>query len=342
MSHLIIKLIDYNGILKSKRRVLSITHQQDVDGLFCGAILKNAFADTFVYLTNYGYNNMLKISNIIEENISKSKKKGVIIVSDLSINKLDEVTPMEKAALKAKEYGWEFVWIDHHFWKDVIKDKVKSFAMLILSKDEEQKCASEVIVETFKIKRTACQRMARFAHAADFGSNDLDKFPPLPEIIRYFLSLPDAYKKLQMIVNNASKGIFWNDDLQQIYEIDYLPIKESLMQKALDSFIVQNINNYKVAIVESPQILSKNILSGKIFGLHQDIDLIILFAPDGKLSIRRRLGLDIKCNVIAEKFHGGGHSYAAAGVINFRSSDKENDSKIEKEDIIRELHKVLT
>ena len=35
----------------TKERILSITHEQDVDGLFCGAILKNAFPDTLVFLT---------------------------------------------------------------------------------------------------------------------------------------------------------------------------------------------------------------------------------------------------------------------------------------------------
>jgi oligoribonuclease NrnB/cAMP/cGMP phosphodiesterase (DHH superfamily) len=334
-------LIDDIEIIKTKKRILSITHQQDVDGLFCGAILKNTFRDTLVYLTNYGYNNMLKISKIIEDNISRSKKNGIIIISDLSIDNLDELKPIEHAAIKAKEYGWEFIWIDHHYWNKVIKEKVQTFATLIISKDEEQKCAAEIIIETFKIKRTACQRMAKFAHAADFRSKEINKFPPLPEIIRYFLTLPNAYKKLQTIVNKASKGIFWDDDLQQVYESNYLPIKESLMQKALQSFTIQHIHNYKIAIVESPKILSKSIIAERIFDLKKDIDLAIMFAPDGKLSIRRKPGSDIKCDVIAQKIHGGGHSYAAAGVIKSKNGDGENIKKIGIDDVIEELQRIL-
>ena len=335
-------MIDDIEILKTKKRILSITHQQDVDGLFCGAILKNTFHDTLVYLTNYGSNNMLKISTTIEDNISRSKKKGIIIISDLSIDNLDDLKPIECAAVKAKECGWEFIWIDHHYWNEIIKEKVQSFATLIVSKDEEQKCAAEIIIETFKIKRTACQRMAKFAHAADFRSNEINKFPPLPEIIRYFLTLPDAYKKLQTIINKASKGVFWDDDLQQVYESNYLPIKESLMQKTLQSFIVQNIHNYKIAIVESPKILSKSILAERIFELQQDIDLAIMYAPDGKLSIRRKPGSNIKCDVIAQKLHGGGHIYAAAGVINPKIDEgEENIKKIDRDDVIEELQKVL-
>ena len=66
-------MIDGIEISKTKNRILSITHQQDIDGLFCGAILKNAFPDTLVYLTNYGYNNMFNVSKTIENNILLTK-----------------------------------------------------------------------------------------------------------------------------------------------------------------------------------------------------------------------------------------------------------------------------
>lgn len=110
---------------------------------------------------------MLQVSKTIENNVSRSTKNDTIVISDLSINNLDEVSPIENAAIKAKEYGWKFIWIDHHLWNETIKDKVKSFATLILSKNEEQKCAAEIVCDTFKIKRTACQRMTKFAHAVD-------------------------------------------------------------------------------------------------------------------------------------------------------------------------------
>jgi oligoribonuclease NrnB/cAMP/cGMP phosphodiesterase (DHH superfamily) len=174
----------------------------------------------------------------------------------------------------------------------------------------------------------------------NFRSDEINKFPPLPEIIRYFLTLPDAYKKLQTIVNKASKGIFWDDYLQEVYESNYLPLKESAMQKAIGSCIVQNIHNYRVVIVESSQILSKSILAEKIFELQKDIHLAVLFALDGKLSIRRKPGSDIKCDVIAQKLHGGRHSYAAGGIIKSRTQNKA-DTKIDTEDIIQELQKAL-
>ncbi len=150
-----------------KERILSITHQQDIDGLFCGAILKNAFPDTFVYLTNYGYKNNIGIANTIETNIIKSKKQGTIIISDLSVDNEEEASVIKTAGTKARTRGWNFIWIDLHTWSPEIKDLIQSFSTVVLSKEKEQKCASELVCDTFDIKRTACIRMAIFAHMAD-------------------------------------------------------------------------------------------------------------------------------------------------------------------------------
>jgi nanoRNase/pAp phosphatase (c-di-AMP/oligoRNAs hydrolase) len=45
------------------------------------------------------------------------------------------------------------------------------------------------------------------------------------------------------------------------------------------------------------------------------VTLAVLYAEDGKISIRRRSGTNIRCDLIAYKLGGGGHSYAAAGII---------------------------
>ena len=80
----------------TKERILSITHEQDVDGLFCGAILKNAFPDTLVFLTNYGHANMKRAADVIKFNVNRSSKSGIIVVSDLAFNSDIHIKPIEK------------------------------------------------------------------------------------------------------------------------------------------------------------------------------------------------------------------------------------------------------
>jgi oligoribonuclease NrnB/cAMP/cGMP phosphodiesterase (DHH superfamily) len=68
--------------------------------LFCGAILKNAFQDTFIFLTNYGRENMKRTADVIKFNVSRSSKSGTIVVSDLAANNnnLEDIKPIEEAA----------------------------------------------------------------------------------------------------------------------------------------------------------------------------------------------------------------------------------------------------
>jgi uncharacterized protein len=198
------------AIARSKR-ILSITHEQDVDGLFCGAILKNAFPDTFVFLTNYGHDNIKRASDIIKFNIRRSTKKtGLVVITDLAIDNDIDVKTIEEAADLSKTYGWEFVWLDHHNWEKEIKQKLEPFATLIVVEDniKKLKCASELVVEYFALNRTACKRMANFAHITDFRLPQIYRLPPLPEMVTYYRSLPESYHKLHSIINKASRGIF--------------------------------------------------------------------------------------------------------------------------------------
>jgi oligoribonuclease NrnB/cAMP/cGMP phosphodiesterase (DHH superfamily) len=323
-----------------RKRILSITHGQDVDGLFCGAILKNAFPDTLVFLTNYGYENMLRVADIIKFNVARSSKSGTIVLSDLAVNSHTDVEPLEDAAIQLKSYGWTLIWIDHHSWHEEVRRRVESFATLILSEDKEQKCASEIVLENFDLKkRTACERMAKFAHIVDFRLPQVHSLPPLPEMITFYHSLPDGYRKLQMIVEKASGGIFWDEDLQQEYENLYIPLKEAAMSSAMKSLSIHEISGLIVAITESPRILSKSLLSEKIFEEKPNVIIAVLYSPDGRVSIRRKANTDIKCDKIAHRLNGGGHSYAAAGIIKDDAGQFLTTSRIVKElqNILKDL-----
>jgi oligoribonuclease NrnB/cAMP/cGMP phosphodiesterase (DHH superfamily) len=303
-------------------RIFSITHEQDVDGLFCGAILKNAFRNTLVFLTNRGYKNMKKAADLLERNVAQSKRPGTVVISDLSLNSKAEAEAIGRSCLNAKQYGWEIVWLDHHCWNEEMIKRVQSFAKLILSTEHEQKCAAELVYHEFAKGRTGCRRAAEFARINDFRLPGVQNLSPLPEIIAYYRILPDTYTRLQRLIENVSKGVFWNEDLQEEYESKYLPLREEALSSAFKSLSFHNIGNYVIAVAESPKLLAKSILAEKIFIERPDALIAALFSPDGKISIRRRPGVStIKCDMIASKLDGGGHSYAAGAIIRKRNND---------------------
>jgi oligoribonuclease NrnB/cAMP/cGMP phosphodiesterase (DHH superfamily) len=325
-------------------RILSITHEQDVDGLFCAAILKNTFRNALVFLTNHGHQNMKRVADVLAINVTRSKKPGTIIFSDLSINSLEDVDTIEKSSFKAKEYGWDIVWLDHHYWDEETKKIVQSFSKLILSPEHEQKCAAELVWQQFAKDRTACRRMAEFAHIVDFRLPGVHSLPPLPEIITYYRSMPNAYSKLQQLIEKISRGIFWDEDLQEEYDSKYLPLKEDALLSALNSLSLHNIGNYVIAIAESPKVIAKSILTEKIFAEKPEAIIVVLFSPDGKISIRRKPGTNIRCDIIASQLNGGGHSYAAGATItrkNRNFSGYNNNNMYTNEEIAQSLQTVI-
>ena len=324
-------------------RIFSITHEQDVDGLFCAAILKNTFRNTLVFLTNHGHQNMKRVADVLATNVTRSKKSGTIIFSDLSINSLEDVDTIEKSSFKAKEYGWNIIWLDHHYWNEEIKKRVQSFSKLILSPEHEQKCAAELVYQQFAKDRTACRRMAEFAHVVDFRLPGVHNLPPLPEIITYYRSMPNAYSKLQQLIEKVSRGIFWDEDLQEEYDSKYLPLKEDALLSALNSLSLHNIGNYVIAVAESPKVIAKSILAEKIFAENPEAIIVVLFSPDGKISIRRKPAADIRCDVIASKLNGGGHSYAAGATITRKNSNfyDYNNNNIHTKEVVQALQMVI-
>lgn len=147
---------------------------------------------------------------------------------------------------------------------------------------------------------------------------------------------------MQSIINKASSGIFWDDELQAEYESKYLPQKDLAIKEALESLMVTSIHEYRVAVIEAPKMLSKGILLELVYNLYDDVDIVILFSPDGKISIRRKLDSEIRCDLIAQKLNGGGHSYAAAGII--KSPIYLENSKtrtINVQDVIKALQVAL-
>jgi oligoribonuclease NrnB/cAMP/cGMP phosphodiesterase (DHH superfamily) len=324
-------------------RIFSITHEQDVDGLFCAAILKNTFRNTLAFLTNHGHQNMKRVADVLVTNVTRSKKSGTIIFSDLSINSVEDVDTIEKSSSKAIEYGWNIVWLDHHYWNEEIKKRVQSFSKLILSPEHEQKCAAELVYQQFAKDRTACRRMAAFAHVVDFRLPGVHNLPPLPEIITYYRSMPDAYSKLQQLIEKVSRGIFWDEDLQEEYDSKYLPLKEDALLSALNSLSLHNIGNYVIAVAESPKVIAKSILAEKIFAENPKAIIVVLFSPDGKISIRRKPGANIRCDVIASKLNGGGHSYAAGATITRKNGNFSgyNNNNIHTKEVVQALQMVI-
>jgi uncharacterized protein len=165
--------------------------------------------------------------------------------------------------------------------------------------------------------------MAKFAHIVDFRLPGIQKLSPLPEVISYYRSIPDKYSKLQQLVEKVSRGVFWDEDLQDEYDSKYLPLREAAFYSAFESLTLHKIHNYIIAVAEAPKVLAKSVLAEKIFTEKPEAVIVVLFSRDGKISIRRKR-TQFRCDLIASKLEGRGHSYAA-WAINRRKNNEAHD-----------------
>ena len=318
--------------------ILIFSHESDMDGLFSAAIGLLRYPQARTVFLGYGkesFETMGHFANTFSASFPSSEKR--IIICDLGLNEDQSLIDLCKGFFsKSKDAGCDIVWLDHHYWNEQIKKRVQSFSKLILSPEHEQKCAAELVYQQFAKDRTACKRMAEFAHIVDFRLPGIHDLPPLPEIITYYRSMPDAYSKLQQLIEKASGGIFWDEDLQEEYDNKYLPLKEEALTSALKSLSLHNIGNYIIAIAESPKVIAKSILAEKMFVKKPEAVMAVLFSPDGKISIRRKPGTNIRCDIIASKLNGGGHSYAAGATIT-----RKNGINIQTTDVVQSLQSVI-
>src|SRR5919199_3766903 len=93
---------------------LVFSHEQDVDGLFSAAILRMAYPHSKIMLTNYGFENMVKVKRIILS-LTESASSGTIIIADIGVND-ESYQPVYEALSISKQRGFSNIWVDHHEW----------------------------------------------------------------------------------------------------------------------------------------------------------------------------------------------------------------------------------
>ena len=314
---------------------LIFSHEQDVDGLFSAAVLRMVYPQSEVVLTNYGFQNMLALKNKILS-FTQSRNSGTIIISDIGIN-YESYPHVYEALSASKQRGLSNIWIDHHVWPEGMEEKFAPICEMFIHSESEmgrnelKKCATELCIERFAPASTHAKTLGCIAHRTDFPESVRFPLPPLTGLISYYLGKKELNHKLySVILDNASRGILWNTEMQEdMIEASRL-VDESVMRSIKSMVIkefhfkpparIEQAGNVRVAIAKADSFVSRSLLLGKIID-ESEIDLAMAYTSDGKLSVRRKhglpeKGLQIDCSKVAAAFReGGGHPGAAGGFL---------------------------
>jgi len=320
--------------------VLIFSHEQDVDGLFSAAVLKMAHPGSQVVLTNYGLANMVAIKDKILSFIH-SADPGTIVIADIGVNE-ESYQPVYEALDASKQGGFANIWVDHHAWPEGMIEKFSTVCEMVIGQDK--KCATELCIERFAPANPVARTLGLVAHRTDFPDSARFPLPPLTGLISYYLGRQELNGKLAMILDNVMRGTLWNAEMQEDM-IEASRLIDDSIEKSMAAMIVREFDylppgiqgekrKARVAIARADTFVSRSILLGKVMD-ETEIDLAIAYAPDGKVSIRRKrdilpeTAMYLDCSRIAATFReGGGHPGAAGGFLKANVKEKGDSGAV--------------
>jgi uncharacterized protein len=335
--------------MNNSNNFLIFSHEQDVDGLFSAAVLRMVYPQSEVILTNYGFQNMLAVKNKILS-FTQPRNCGTIIISDIGIN-YESYPPIYEALSTSKLRGFSNIWIDHHVWPEGMEEKFSPICEMVLrpeietGNNELKKCATELCIERFAPAYAYAKTLGYIAHRTDFPESVRFPLPPLTGLISYYLGKKELnYKLYSVILDNVSRGILWNTEMQEdMIEASRLideSITRSISSMVIKEFdfkplgaTIEQVRNVRVAITKADSFVSRSLLLGKIID-ESEVDLAVAYTSDGKVSLRRRhnlpgKGVHIDCSKVACAFReGGGHPGAAGGFLNTSIEQNGDDAAI--------------
>jgi uncharacterized protein len=304
--------------MHSNMRVVIFSHESDIDGLFSAAIGLIRYPQARTIFLSYGIENFIKMRDFVCSAISSNREGGIFIISDLGLN--DNLIDICKNTFSnAKKNGWLTIWVDHHLWSQEAKEAVKPYVEIVIDSSGE-KCAADLMYETFLPGNDLAAKLASIAHTMDFFTKD-QYLTPISELIRYYHNFSNFYDRLANLAQKSATGILWDIEMQDQYN-KFVQLRDNAKKQVLSTMRIKQLKDIKVVFIQSSPFIQTSLFSEEVFQRTQ-ADLAMFYSSEGKVSIRRN-SEKIACSDISANLHeGGGHKFAAGAIVRSDPTDVE-------------------
>jgi uncharacterized protein len=304
--------------MHSNMRVVIFSHESDIDGLFSAAIGLIRYPQARTVFLSYGIENFIKMRDFVCSAISSNREGGIFIISDLGLN--DNLVDICKNIFSnAKKNEWRTMWVDHHLWSQEAKEAVKPYVEIVIDSSGE-KCAADLMYETFLPGNDLAAKLASIAHTMDFFTKD-QYLTPISELIRYYHNFSNFYDRLANLAQKSATGILWDIEMQDQYN-KFVQLRDNAKKQVLSTMRIKQLKDIKVVFIQSSPFIQTSLFSEEVFQRTQ-ADLAMFYSSEGKVSIRRN-SEKIACSDISANLHeGGGHKFAAGAIVRSDPTDVE-------------------
>src|SRR5919201_6590041 len=307
-------------------KVTIFSHESDIDGVFSAAIGLIRYPQARTVFLGYGTENFTKMRDFIYSATYSYKEKGIFIISDLGLN--DNLIDICKDIFSnAKKNGWRIIWVDHHLWSQKAIEAVNPFIEIVRDSSGE-KCAADLMYETFLPGHAIAAKLASMAHTMDFFTKD-QYLTPISELIRYYHNFPNFYDRLTNLAQKSATGILWDIEMQDQYN-RYVQLRDNAKKQVLSTMRIKQLKDIKVVFIQSSPFIQTSLFSEEVFQLTQ-ADLAMFYSSEGKVSIRRNNEKIACSDISANLSEGGGHKFASGAIL--RSDPMDVDAVIHELEI---------
>src|ERR671939_1432641 len=220
-------------------RVIIFSHESDVDGLFSAAIGLIRYPQARTIFLGYGMENFNKMGDFVYSAASPNKEGGIFIISDLGLND-NLIDTCKNIFSSAKKNGWQTIWLDHHLWSQEAIDALKPYVGLVIN-SSGQRCAADLMYETFLPGNDLAAKLASMAHTMDFFTKD-QYLTPISELIRYYHNFPNFYDRLTNLTQKSASGILWDVEMQNEYN-EYVQLRENAKKQVFSTIYIKQIKD---------------------------------------------------------------------------------------------------
>ncbi len=299
-----------------------LSHKKDCDGLMSAAIYLKANPDAEVILIDYDENAISYLLKVFDDIILKDDSGSLVIADFVLLPIISQLIISKLSKLMKK--GWQITWVDHHQWSEDIKEKISKIASIYI---DSSYCASELMRKKFGKNDNTYDVLAKIGKDTDFHLGMYPISSLLTDIITFYNYLKDD-EKLRKLVYKFSQGILWDTEMNIDWR-KYLMMKKNSINELESTISTKLINEYRISVGFSDELISYSEALDIIMKRDKS-DLAIVVFKNGSLILRRKEGVNIPCNKVAEFFDGGGHLFIAGGILPRELRKKYDKNKWEE------------
>ncbi|MGC9147938.1 MAG: hypothetical protein ACP5GI_00620 [Sulfolobales archaeon] len=296
---------------KKNEIIISVSHEEDIDGIASASIILRFLGVDYLFLTNYHFNKWRYFVETVKRlcyRFGKESTRVKMYITDLNlkpfmIRSLDN--NLSNCSLK------EVYWIDHHKWDSESIDLVNSLNYFIIYGDKNFSATENLVNYLNVSKDPVANILAYLSRDSDFGLMKHVLTQPLTNVIRYIVYISRNKLFLKKLVKKFSRGILWDHEINSIWKNSVEYINKAL-EETLRSIRIIEVNNRKILYTLSSPALSSKLILGNIYNVK--FDLAVIIYTNGSVTISRGRN-DIDCSVIARALGGGGHEHIAGAQI---------------------------